>query len=71
MPVIDSPGFRMADRLAGGKLVKALTTLRAEGLSHDRITRVLFADYGIEVSRPTVARWCRDLGLDEPNAAAS
>lgn len=49
--------FRMADRLAGGKLAERLLELEDAGNSYDHIGRVLFADYGIEVTRQTVGNW--------------
>lgn len=52
-----SPNFRMADRLADGKLAEIITTYRLEGLSFDDIARRLFADHGIEVTRQTIANW--------------
>lgn len=52
-----SPQFRMADRLAGGKLALIIAAYKAEGLSLDAIARRLYADFGIEVTRQTVANW--------------
>jgi len=48
----------MADRLAGGKLALIIAAYKAEGLSLDAIARRLYADFGIEVTRQTVANWC-------------
>lgn len=53
--------FRMADRLADGKLDQVLVGMRAEGLSYESIAARLFATYGIEVSPPTVGVWLRAL----------
>lgn len=47
----------MADRLAGGKLALIIAAYKAEGLSLDAIARRLYADFGIEVTRQTVANW--------------
>lgn len=55
-----SPQFRMADRLAGGRLIEIIATSRADGLSFDDISRRLFAEFGIEVTRQTLANWCPD-----------
>lgn len=55
-----SPHFRMADRLADGKLAEIIARGRAEGLSFDDIARRLYADFGIEVTRQTVANWSPD-----------
>lgn len=53
-----STQYRMADRLADGKLGDILTAGRMDGLSYDDIARRLFADHGIEVTRQTIANWC-------------
>lgn len=62
--------FRMADRLAGGKLAEALARLKAEDRSYEDIGRQLYADHGIEVSRPTLAKWCSELGIEDKAGAA-
>lgn len=51
--------------MAGGHLAEVIATGRAEGRSYEEITRRLFADHGIEVSRQTVARWGALLGVDK------
>lgn len=61
--------YRMADRLAGGRLAEIIAERRAEGKSFDHITRELFAEHGIEVTRQTLANWAD--ALDEPDKAAS
>lgn len=65
-----SPQFRMADRLAGGRLAATLRRLRSDGLSYEAIGRRLYAEHGIEASRQTVARWGAELGLDNDRGAA-
>lgn len=57
-----SANYRMADRLAGGNLAETLRRLSDEGLNNGAISRQLFADYGIEVSIPTVGAWLAILG---------
>lgn len=52
-----TPLYRMADRLAGGELEQVLADMRAQGFSYDEISRRLYANYGIEVTRQTVANW--------------
>ena len=64
----DSSKYRMADRLAGGALEDALAAMSAEKLSLSSISSRLFADYGIEVSPPTVALWVKALPSDEQTA---
>lgn len=58
--------YRMADRLAGGKLTAILRDLRTRGLSPERIASRLYAEYGIEVTGATVANWLAD--LDGPSS---
>ncbi len=53
----ESAQYRMADRLADGNLAEVLLRLRDEDRSPEDIGRQLYADYGIQVSRPTVSRW--------------
>lgn len=62
--VIDTAQYRMADRLVGGTLPELLAKL-APGRSYEGIARELYARHGIEVSRPTIARWLDDLGIDK------
>lgn len=47
----------MADRLAEGNLERRISQLRAEGLTPERISKTLFAEYGIEVTRQTLSTW--------------
>lgn len=65
-----SPQFRMADRLARGKLLEDIARHREAGLSFDAIASRLFADYHIEVTGNTVANWEKLLSPAEPEAAA-
>lgn len=65
---VDSSQFRMADRMAGGNLAAIIGDLRADGRSYEEVTRRLFADFGIEVTRQTVARWGALLGVDKATA---
>lgn len=53
--------WRMADRLAGGELEETIARLRAEGAGHELISKNLYAAYGIEVTRQTLASWCEKL----------
>lgn len=66
---VDSSQFRMADRLTGGRLADIIAALRAEDRSYEEITRRLFAEHGVEVTRQTVARWGALLGVDKAPAA--
>lgn len=62
---IRSPHFRMADRLADGRLTELIAEGRAAGLSYDDIARRLYADYGIEATRQTVANWASAIDATE------
>lgn len=66
---VDSSQYRMADRLTGGRLADIIAGLRAEDRSYEEITRRLFAEHGIEVTRQTVARWGALMGIDKAPAA--
>lgn len=54
---MDSSLYRMADRMAGGRLEAILGGLRASGESFDTIAKRLYAEHGIDVSSQTVANW--------------
>ena len=60
MPVA-SPLYRMANRLAGDDLDGELQRLVDQGLSAEAIASRLYADHGIEASRPTVVAWLAGL----------
>lgn len=63
---IDTPQFRNADTMAGGRLERILAELVASGRSPEHISRVLYAEHRIEVSRQTVVRWIGLLGIPDP-----
>lgn len=60
-----SVNYRNADRSCGGKLAEILAQSRADGLSYASIAARLFADYGIEVSAPTVGAWLRSIDTEQ------
>lgn len=68
-PTHRSPQYRMADRLAKGKLADELARHLAEGHSLRRICLDLYADHGIEVTATTVAKWAEPLAT--PTEVAS
>lgn len=68
MATPNSQLWRMADRLAGGELAETIGKLRSEGVGHELISRRLYADFGIEATRQTVASWCDT--LDRAEAAS-
>ena len=53
----DSPNWRMADRLAGGRLDELVEAKIAAGQKWERISRDLLADYGADVSAVTLRAW--------------
>ena len=60
----NSAHYRMADRLAGGRLDDVLLELVAEGVTPRTIASTLAEQYGIEASHPTVAKWIDNLPAD-------
>jgi hypothetical protein len=60
----NSPNWRMADRLAGGRLDQELRDLTDSGMSLRRICLSLYDRYGIEVTAPTVKAWLTDIGQE-------
>jgi hypothetical protein len=67
---IDSPHYRMADRLAGGNLDAVLADYKRRGLSARQVCNRLYAEHGIEVTHPTAGKWLASVP-DEPEAVAS
>jgi len=65
---IDSPHYRMADRLTGGQLDAVLADYKSRGLSARQVCNRLYAEHGIEVTHPTAAKWLD--ALPQPEAAA-
>lgn len=64
-----SATYRMADRLAGGRLRQILEDHAAAGLSLQQISLRLFADYGIEVTRQTVSNWLAEISAGDGTPA--
>ena len=54
---IASPVFRMADRMADGRLASIIVAYHAEGHPAEHISRLLWAEHGIDVSGQTLRRW--------------
>ncbi len=54
---IASPVFRMADRMVDGRLGQIIVGYHNEGHSHEHISRLLWAEHGIDVSGQTLRRW--------------
>lgn len=61
---IASPTFRMADRLTDGRLAEIIVGYHTEGHSHEHISRLLWAEHGIDVSGQTLRRWVPILVAD-------
>lgn len=74
-PAPKSGTYRMANRLAGGRLPDLLRDYRADGLSWDDISRRMYGDFGIEAAAETLRQWAEQLNIPapptEPKAAAS
>lgn len=54
---IASPVFRMADRLVDGNLAQIIVGYHNAGHSHEHISRLLWAEHGVDVSGQTLRRW--------------
>lgn len=63
--MVDSPRYRMADRMTGGRLAEILAERRARNQSLEQIVRELYAEHGIEVTRQTLASWVQQLEQDD------
>ncbi len=61
---IASPVFRMADRMVEGRLALIIVGYHNEGHSHEHISRLLWAEYGVDVSGQTLRRWVPILVAD-------
>lgn len=73
MPLPRSPQYRMADHLAGGRLLELLTEKAANEVPWEVVSRQLYADFHIDVTGQTLRRWAVILGLgkaDPPVAPA-
>lgn len=54
----------MADRLADGRLSEIIVGYHVGGHSHEHISRLLWAEHGIDVSGQTLRRWVPILVAD-------
>lgn len=54
----------LIDQLLDGKLTQILTDLRAQNVSYDDMARH-FEGLGVSVSRETLRRWVKALGIGE------
>jgi len=57
----NSANWRMADRLASGRLDRELADLVARVCRFAASARCLYDRYGIEVTAPTVKAWLADI----------
>ena len=53
----DSPNWRMANRLAGGRLDEIVGSKTDAGHGWERISRDLYAEHGVEVTGVTLKSW--------------
>lgn len=60
--------WRMADRLAGGKLEDEILRLDGEEHSPEQIARELYKAHGVDVTRQTITNWLSQLAQPEPAA---
>lgn len=56
--------FDLVDRLMDGQLKGWLIAQRAEGLGWDDISRRLYAEFDVDLTGVTLARWARNLGIE-------
>lgn len=54
---VQTPQFRMADQVVGGRLTDILAGYRAAGHPPEHISRLLYAEHELAVSRQTLVRW--------------
>jgi hypothetical protein len=59
--------YDMVDRALGGDLAGRLAAMRADGRSIDEMTAEIAAT-GFPVSRETVRRWCKQVGVPTERA---
>lgn len=58
--------YRLANEKLDGSLEDVVCSLRAEGLSWERVARRLHADHGIDVASETLRKWHTANGSAEP-----
>lgn len=66
---VQTPQFRMANQVVGGRLNEILAGYQAAGHPPEHISRLLFAEHELAVSRQTLVRWLD--ALDSPADADS
>jgi len=54
---IASPVFRMADNMVGGRLAAIIVGYHNDGHPAEHISRLLWAEHGVDVSGQTLRRW--------------
>lgn len=59
----------LVDQILDGKLVEILTDLRTRDVSYDDMARH-FEALGVPVSRETLRRWVKQLGVEATEPAA-
>lgn len=64
---LSTPLYAFANHLFDGALAEKIAAWRADGNSWDQIARLIWAetDRKIEVSGPGVAKWAKQLGIEE------
>lgn len=64
MPAPQTSLWLACDRAADGNLASWLAEHRSNGESHEDIIGGLRKDFGVRVTRETLARWLKTLGVD-------
>ncbi len=54
---IDSPLFRMANRIMGGSFTETVLAMHRAGMVPERISKELYVGHGVEITGRTLARW--------------
>lgn len=67
--VAHTSGHDLVDQALGGKLVQILTDLRAAEMPYDQMAQH-FSDLGVKVSRETLRRWVKQMGIEAKAPAA-
>jgi hypothetical protein len=62
--VAQTSRHELVDQVLGGKLVEILSDLRAAEVPYDEMARH-FEGLGVSVSRETLRRWVKQLGIGE------
>lgn len=65
------PKFQLIDIKLDGGLEALIASRRHEGLSFDKIARLIWSRTGISVTGSTIANWCTEMDIHSPTEVAS